>query len=184
MRSLCFPPRARGAQAGRVLFSGWPLGQGPKEFRACLARGKVVKNGPEDCPHPETCQTSLCRKGTEIRQSVPSWRQQETPGSRPPRITPSQILSLPSGNKQKWPLLSFCQLKKPTGHSLLFRDGHRRGPCLFKPEVFLYSGPESIFWWADTATLEKLLNQEHSPGRLAVQGSGMPDKGDCLQRPP
>lgn len=140
MRSLCFPPRARGAQAGRVLFSGWPLGQGPKEFRACLARGKVMKNGPEDCPHPETCQTSLCRKRTEIRQSVPSWRQQETPGSRPPRITPSQILSLPSGNKQKWPLLSFCQLKKPTGHSLLFRDGHRRGPCLFKPEVYLLVG--------------------------------------------
>lgn len=53
-------------------------------------------------------------KMAEIRQSVPSRRQQETPGSRPPRTTPSQIRSLHSGNKQKWPLLYSRHLKKFT----------------------------------------------------------------------
>lgn len=41
------------------VFSGWPVGQGPRESRACPTRGKVMKKGPEDCPHPETSQTSL-----------------------------------------------------------------------------------------------------------------------------
>lgn len=51
LRSLCFLPRARGAQAGRVLFSGWPVGQGPRESRAGLVWSTVIQNSPEDCLH-------------------------------------------------------------------------------------------------------------------------------------
>lgn len=68
-----------------------------------------MKNGPEDCAHPEICPTSLGRKRTEIRHSVPPL--QEVTGN--PWLQATQNNSKPNpvlGNKQKWPLLSSSQL--------------------------------------------------------------------------
>lgn len=70
-----------------------------------------MKNGPEDCPHPAICPTSLGRKRTEIRHSVPPlqeatgnpWLQATQNNSKPNPVPPP-------GNKQKWPLLSSGQL--------------------------------------------------------------------------
>lgn len=93
---------------------------------------------------------------TEIGQSVPSRRQQETPGSRPPRTTPSQIRSLHSGNKQKWPLSS-RHLKKFTDLDTDYCSGKSRrdpaflGFCLPLALSLPFSG-------SYTATLAKLLS--------------------------
>lgn len=164
MRSLCFLLKARGAQAGRVLFPGGLLAKAPESLELAWSGAKSCRIGPEDCPHSGTCQTSLSRKRTEIRQSVPSRREQETPGSRPPRTTPSQIWCLPSGDKQKWPLSSSCQLKKPTD---LDADCCSGTPT---ERTLSFSGPlsssilaPSLIFSGHIATLEKLLNQEHGP---------------------
>lgn len=55
-----------------------------------------MKNGPEDCPHPEICPMSLGRKRTEIRHSVPPlqeatgnpWLQATQNNSKPNPVPP------------------------------------------------------------------------------------------------
>lgn len=46
--------RARGAQAGRVLFPGGLLAKA-RESRAGLVWSKVIWSSPEDCPRSGTC---------------------------------------------------------------------------------------------------------------------------------